>query len=102
MIKEFIRQYIGSTEGRLNENGRLTVRTVQAYAERFFSRFEEFIKTKIILDDRREIKSVSLSSPPSKTNPYSYSDFETVDQKDPKGGRYISKLKEREAKLHKT
>ncbi|CDM32871.1 unnamed protein product [Penicillium roqueforti FM164] len=28
MIKEFIRWYIGSTKGRLNENGRPTVRTV--------------------------------------------------------------------------
>ncbi|KAJ5816635.1 hypothetical protein N7447_008868 [Penicillium robsamsonii] len=53
MIKEFIRWYIG----RLNENGRLTVRTVEACAERFFSGFEVFIKTKIIPDDRKEIKS---------------------------------------------
>lgn len=63
MIKEFIRWYIGSTEGRLNENGRPTVRTVQACAERFFGGFEELTKTKIIPDDRKEIKSVSLSSP---------------------------------------
>lgn len=102
MIKEFIRWYISSTEGRLNENGRPTVRTVQACAERFFGGFEELTKTKIIPDDRKEIKSVSLSSPPSETNPYSHSDFETVDQKDPDGGRHNSEPKEREAKLHKT
>ncbi|KAI2741899.1 hypothetical protein DTO013E5_5321 [Penicillium roqueforti] len=57
MIKEFIRWYISSTEGRLNENGRPTVRTVQACAERFFGGFEELTKTKIIPDDRKEIKS---------------------------------------------
>ncbi|CAG7932841.1 unnamed protein product [Penicillium olsonii] len=57
MIKEFIRWYIGSTEGRLDENGRPTVRTVESCAERFFGGFEELTKTKIIPDDRKEIKS---------------------------------------------
>jgi hypothetical protein len=65
MIKEFIRWYIGSIQGRLNENGRPTVRTVEACAERFFGGFEEITKTKIIPDDRKEIKSVCLSSLPS-------------------------------------
>lgn len=60
MIKEFIRWYIGSTQGRLSENERPTVRTVNACAERFFGGFEAFTKTKIIPDDRKEIKTVGL------------------------------------------
>jgi hypothetical protein len=58
MIKEFIRWYIGSTLGRLNKDGRPTVRTVQACAERFFVGFEEATKSVISHDDRKEIKTV--------------------------------------------
>lgn len=60
MIKEFIRWYTSSIQGRLNEDELPTVRTVSAHAERFFGGFEQFTKTKIVLDDRKEIKTVSL------------------------------------------
>ncbi|KAJ5500694.1 hypothetical protein N7453_009745 [Penicillium expansum] len=56
MIKEFIRWYTSSIQGRLNEDELPTVRTVSAHAERFFGGFEQFTKTKIVLDDRKEIK----------------------------------------------
>lgn len=60
MIKEFIRWYASSTQGRLNEDGLPTVRSVSACAERFFGGFEQFTKTKIAPDDRKEIKMVGL------------------------------------------
>ena len=60
MIKEFIRWYVSSTEGRLNEDGLPTVRTVCAHAERFFGGFEQFTKTQIVPGDRNEIKMVCL------------------------------------------
>lgn len=60
MVKEFIRWYISSISGRLDENERPTVRTVDACAERFFGGFEDFTKVKIIPADRKEIKTVSL------------------------------------------
>ena len=60
MIKEFIRLHISSITGQLEEDERPTVRTISAYAERFFSGFEEFTKVEIIEANRKEIKTVSL------------------------------------------
>ncbi|KAL2700119.1 hypothetical protein AAEP93_008642 [Penicillium crustosum] len=56
MIKAYIRWYASSTQGRLNDDGLPTVRTVSAHAEQFFGGFEQFTKSKIIPDDRKEIK----------------------------------------------
>ena len=53
MIKQFIRWYTSSIQGRLNEDELPTVRTVSAHAERFFGGFEQFTKFKIILDERK-------------------------------------------------
>lgn len=58
MIKAYIRWYVNSIQGRLNDDGQPTVRTVSAHAERFFGGFEQFTRTKIVPDDRKEIKMV--------------------------------------------
>ncbi|KAJ5268057.1 hypothetical protein N7524_006097 [Penicillium chrysogenum] len=56
MIKAYIRWYANSIQGRLNDDGLPTVRTVSAHAEQFFGGFEQFTRTKIVPDDRKEIK----------------------------------------------
>ncbi|KAJ5829188.1 uncharacterized protein N7525_007441 [Penicillium rubens] len=56
MIKAYIRWYANSIQGRLNDDGLPTVRTVSAHAEKFFGGFEQFTRTKIVPDDRKEIK----------------------------------------------
>ena len=60
MIKAYIRWYANSIQGRLNDDGLPTVRTVSAHAEQFFGGFEQFTRTKIVPDDRKEIKMVGL------------------------------------------
>lgn len=60
-MKQFIRWLIKSTLGRLSEGKEPTMRSTQAWAKYFFGGFAEFTKTEVILEDRIEVYSVSLS-----------------------------------------
>ncbi|KAJ5456181.1 hypothetical protein N7530_011455 [Penicillium desertorum] len=58
LIKEFIRWYVHSTKGRLDPDGRPTVVTTMACAERFFGGFETATGNMIAEADRSEIYGV--------------------------------------------
>lgn len=63
-IKDFIRWYIESSagRGRVSKNGKPTVRTTCAFAERFFGGFENATTSKIVREDRNEIYPVCVIS----------------------------------------
>lgn len=63
-IKEFIRWYVHSTKGRLDPDGRPTVVTTMACAERFFGGFETATGNMIAEADRSEIYGVSIVHSP--------------------------------------
>lgn len=60
LIKEFLRWYSYSARGKKSENRRPVITSVVLYTERLFSRFEEKMQIKIVLEDRKEITSISL------------------------------------------
>ncbi|KAJ5139024.1 uncharacterized protein N7515_003872 [Penicillium bovifimosum] len=55
VVKEFIRWCVSSATGRLSEGKQPTVRTVKAWAERFFGGFKESTKTEVPQKDRKEV-----------------------------------------------
>ncbi|KAJ6019330.1 hypothetical protein N7522_001397 [Penicillium canescens] len=55
VVKEFIRWCVSSATGRLSEGKQPTVRTVKAWAERFFGGFKESTKTEVPKEDRKEV-----------------------------------------------
>lgn len=59
LIKEFLRWYSHSARGKKSENGRPVMTSVVLCAERLFGGFEEKMQIKIVLEDRKEITSVS-------------------------------------------
>lgn len=59
LIKEFLRWYSHSARGKKSKNGRPVMTSVLNCAERLFSGFEEKMQIKIVLEDRKEITSVS-------------------------------------------
>jgi hypothetical protein len=59
-IKGFIRWYAHSTKGRLSSDGRPTVITTLACAERFFGGFETATGNVIAAEDRSETYGVSI------------------------------------------
>lgn len=63
-IKDFICWYIDSSAGcgRVSKNKKPTVRSTYAFAERFFSSFENATTSKIVQEDRSEIYSVCMFS----------------------------------------
>ena len=68
MVKGFLRWYVSSATGRLDEDKRPTVRTAKAWAERFFGGFKESTKTEIHEDDRKEVYGVSSLLPYRQNN----------------------------------
>lgn len=69
MVKEFMRWYVSSTEGRLSDDKKPTLRTAKAYAERFFGGFTEYTKTEVAKEDQKEIYNVGFLSQISETSP---------------------------------
>ena len=61
MVKAFIRWYADSTVGRLDSDGKPTVRTSKACAERFFGGFKDFTRSEVPERDRKEVYGVSSS-----------------------------------------
>ena len=59
-IKEFIRWYAHSTKGRLDPDGRPTVTTTLACAERFFGGFETATGNTVAEEDRSETYGVRI------------------------------------------
>ncbi|KAJ5145808.1 uncharacterized protein N7515_000372 [Penicillium bovifimosum] len=55
VVKQFIRWCVSSATGRLSEGKQPTVRTVKAWAERFFGGFKESTKTEVPQKDRKEV-----------------------------------------------
>ncbi|KAJ5139335.1 uncharacterized protein N7515_004183, partial [Penicillium bovifimosum] len=55
LIKEFVRWYIHSAQGRLSKNGRPVAKSVVSFAERFFGGLEEERQMSVALEDRKEI-----------------------------------------------
>jgi hypothetical protein len=58
-IKEFLRWYSHLARGKKSKNGRPVMTSVLNCAERLFGGFEEKLQIKIVLEDRKEISSVS-------------------------------------------
>jgi hypothetical protein len=61
VVKGFIRWCVSSTTGRLSEGKQPTVRTIKAWAERFFRGFKESTKTEVPEKDRKEVYDVGSS-----------------------------------------